>query len=94
MHRSLSLTLSLFISSHRSSHRRSTHRSTVWFCISAPIDSQALRVAFIHVEESGAADGTVLKEFYSKLVKADVHGKDQGHDEECNAFSSQGNSSL
>lgn len=39
--------------------------------------NEALRVAFIHVEESGAADGTVLKEFYSKLVKADVHGKDQ-----------------
>jgi callose synthase len=38
--------------------------------------NEALRVAFIHVEESGAA-GKVVKEFYSKLVKADVHGKDQ-----------------
>ncbi|XP_030938469.1 callose synthase 10 isoform X3 [Quercus lobata] len=39
--------------------------------------NEALRVAFIHVEESGAAEGKVLKEFYSKLVKADIHGKDQ-----------------
>ncbi|XP_011072986.1 callose synthase 10 [Sesamum indicum] len=39
--------------------------------------NEALRVAFIHVEESGAADGKVTKEFYSKLVKADEHGKDQ-----------------
>ncbi|KAL5544007.1 hypothetical protein UlMin_007791 [Ulmus minor] len=39
--------------------------------------NEALRVAFIHVEESGAADGIVAKEFYSKLVKADIHGKDQ-----------------
>ncbi|KAL0415758.1 UNVERIFIED_CONTAM: Callose synthase 10 [Sesamum latifolium] len=31
--------------------------------------NEALRVAFIHVEESGAADGKVMKEFYSKLVK-------------------------
>ncbi|KAF3437237.1 hypothetical protein FNV43_RR19990 [Rhamnella rubrinervis] len=27
--------------------------------------------------ESGATDGNVSKEFYSKLVKADIHGKDQ-----------------
>ncbi|EYU40120.1 hypothetical protein MIMGU_mgv1a000075mg [Erythranthe guttata] len=39
--------------------------------------NEALRVAFIHVEESGAADGNVTKEFYSKLVKADANGKDQ-----------------
>ncbi|XP_048229033.1 callose synthase 10 isoform X2 [Ricinus communis] len=39
--------------------------------------NEALRVAFIHVEESGSADGKVSKEFYSKLVKADIHGKDQ-----------------
>ncbi|KAH6781938.1 glucan synthase-like 8 [Perilla frutescens var. hirtella] len=39
--------------------------------------NEALRVAFIHVEESGKPDGTVVKEFYSKLVKADAHGKDQ-----------------
>ncbi|OAY48210.2 callose synthase 10 [Manihot esculenta] len=39
--------------------------------------NEALRVAFIHVEESGSADGTVSKEFFSKLVKADIHGKDQ-----------------
>ncbi|KAJ8752026.1 hypothetical protein K2173_001052 [Erythroxylum novogranatense] len=38
--------------------------------------NEALRVAFIHVEETGVADG-VSKEFYSKLVKADIHGKDQ-----------------
>lgn len=39
--------------------------------------NEALRVAFIHMEESGKSDGTVTKEFYSKLVKADAHGKDQ-----------------
>ncbi|KAK3005726.1 hypothetical protein RJ639_016711 [Escallonia herrerae] len=39
--------------------------------------NEALRVAFIHVEESSAGDGMVSKEYYSKLVKADVHGKDQ-----------------
>ncbi|XP_042505400.1 callose synthase 10-like isoform X2 [Macadamia integrifolia] len=39
--------------------------------------NEALRVAYIHVEESAGAEGVVLREFYSKLVKADVHGKDQ-----------------
>uniref|UniRef100_A0A6M2EI67 1,3-beta-glucan synthase n=1 Tax=Populus davidiana TaxID=266767 RepID=A0A6M2EI67_9ROSI len=39
--------------------------------------NEALRVAFIHVEESDGADGQVSHEFYSKLVKADIHGKDQ-----------------
>ncbi|KAL5750690.1 hypothetical protein ACOSP7_025293 [Xanthoceras sorbifolium] len=39
--------------------------------------NEALRVAFIHVEESGSTDGKVSKEFYSKLVKADINGKDQ-----------------
>ncbi|XP_057970390.1 callose synthase 10 [Malania oleifera] len=39
--------------------------------------NEALRVAFIHMEESVGADGKVSKEFFSKLVKADVHGKDQ-----------------
>lgn len=37
--------------------------------------NEALRVAFIHVEENGSASGK--REFYSKLVKADMHGKDQ-----------------
>ncbi|XP_068634434.1 callose synthase 10 [Aristolochia californica] len=39
--------------------------------------NEALRVAFIHIEENIKADGKVSKEFYSKLVKADMHGKDQ-----------------
>lgn len=39
--------------------------------------NEALRVAFIHVEESVGAQGQVSREFYSKLVKADIHGKDQ-----------------
>lgn len=39
--------------------------------------NEALRVAFIHTEENVDAEGKVSKEFYSKLVKADVHGKDQ-----------------
>ncbi|XP_031403212.1 callose synthase 10 isoform X2 [Punica granatum] len=39
--------------------------------------NEALRVAFIHVEEGVAAEGKDSKEFYSKLVKADIHGKDQ-----------------
>lgn len=42
-----------------------------------PTRNEALRVAFIHMEESSKSDGTVTKEFYSKLVKADAHGKDQ-----------------
>ncbi|KAJ8465898.1 hypothetical protein OPV22_028450 [Ensete ventricosum] len=39
--------------------------------------NEALRVAFIHEEENALADGTISKEFYSKLVKADASGKDQ-----------------
>lgn len=39
--------------------------------------NEALRVAFIHVEENVTADGKVTKEFFSKLVKADINGKDQ-----------------
>ncbi|XP_054805472.1 callose synthase 10 isoform X2 [Prosopis cineraria] len=39
--------------------------------------NEALRVAFIHAEESGASDGQISREFYSKLVKADINGKDQ-----------------
>ncbi|XP_024025005.1 callose synthase 10 isoform X1 [Morus notabilis] len=39
--------------------------------------NEALRVAFIHEEESGATNEKVSREFYSKLVKADIHGKDQ-----------------
>ncbi|XP_071712426.1 callose synthase 10 [Rutidosis leptorrhynchoides] len=39
--------------------------------------NEALRVAFIHVEESAGADGKLVKSFYSKLVKADMQGKDQ-----------------
>ncbi|KAL2933328.1 Callose synthase 10 [Bienertia sinuspersici] len=39
--------------------------------------NEALRVAFIHLEESVGSDGNASKEYYSKLVKADVHGKDQ-----------------
>ncbi|XP_073272361.1 callose synthase 10-like [Primulina huaijiensis] len=39
--------------------------------------NEALRVAFIHVEESVGEDGKPAKEYYSKLVKADANGKDQ-----------------
>ncbi|XP_047316862.1 callose synthase 10 [Impatiens glandulifera] len=39
--------------------------------------NEALRVAFIHVEESGAPDVKDSKEYFSKLVKADGNGKDQ-----------------
>ncbi|PWA41263.1 glucan synthase-like 8 [Artemisia annua] len=39
--------------------------------------NEALRVAFIHVEESAGSDGKIVKSFYSKLVKADIQGKDQ-----------------
>lgn len=42
--------------------------------------NEALRVAFIHVEDCDGPDGTVTKEYYSKLVKADAHGKDQVKD--------------
>lgn len=37
--------------------------------------NEALRVAFIDEVET-LKDGKVHKEFYSKLVKADVNGKD------------------
>ncbi|KAK6250205.1 hypothetical protein QUC31_007692 [Theobroma cacao] len=37
--------------------------------------NEALRVAFIHAEENVGAEGK--REFYSKLVKADINGKDQ-----------------
>ncbi|XVE54543.1 hypothetical protein DITRI_Ditri03aG0090100 [Diplodiscus trichospermus] len=36
--------------------------------------NEALRVAFIHMEEDAGAEG---RRFYSKLVKADINGKDQ-----------------
>ncbi|CAI9112991.1 OLC1v1013507C1 [Oldenlandia corymbosa var. corymbosa] len=39
--------------------------------------NEALRVAFVHVEESVDTEGKVKKDFYSKLVKSDGHGKDQ-----------------
>ncbi|KAL6641747.1 hypothetical protein ACP70R_019928 [Stipagrostis hirtigluma subsp. patula] len=39
--------------------------------------NEALRVAFIHEEDAVSSDGHAIKEYYSKLVKADVHGKDQ-----------------
>ncbi|CAO2824721.1 unnamed protein product [Amaranthus hypochondriacus] len=39
--------------------------------------NEALRVAFIHLEEKAGADNNVIKEYYSKLVKADVHGRDE-----------------
>ncbi|KAG9156679.1 hypothetical protein Leryth_006646 [Lithospermum erythrorhizon] len=39
--------------------------------------NEALRVAFIHEEEIKTAGGKVSKEYFSKLVKADEHGKDQ-----------------
>ncbi|KAL8142008.1 hypothetical protein V2J09_015040 [Rumex salicifolius] len=39
--------------------------------------NEALRVAFIHMEESAGADGKVKTEYFSKLIKADIHGKDQ-----------------
>lgn len=38
--------------------------------------NEALRVAFIDIVEK-PKDGKICKEFYSKLVKADVHGKDK-----------------
>ncbi|TKY73602.1 Callose synthase 10 [Spatholobus suberectus] len=38
--------------------------------------NEALRVAFIHVDES-TTDANTPKVFYSKLVKADINGKDQ-----------------
>jgi len=40
------------------------------------IRNEGLRVAFIHVDES-TTDSTAPRVFYSKLVKADINGKDQ-----------------
>ena len=39
--------------------------------------NEALRVAFIHVEESDAVEGKIERIYVSKLVKADINGKDQ-----------------
>ncbi|KAK9734060.1 hypothetical protein RND81_04G111900 [Saponaria officinalis] len=39
--------------------------------------NEALRVAYIHLEECATSDGKVQKDYYSKLVKGDLHGKDQ-----------------
>ncbi|VAI68724.1 unnamed protein product [Triticum turgidum subsp. durum] len=39
--------------------------------------NEALRVAFIHEEDGVSSDGQAIKEYRSKLVKADIHGKDQ-----------------
>uniref|UniRef100_A0A453QDB6 1,3-beta-glucan synthase n=1 Tax=Aegilops tauschii subsp. strangulata TaxID=200361 RepID=A0A453QDB6_AEGTS len=39
--------------------------------------NEALRVAFIHEEDGVSSDGQAIKEYHSKLVKADIHGKDQ-----------------
>ncbi|KAJ4775037.1 GLUCAN SYNTHASE-LIKE 8 family protein [Rhynchospora pubera] len=39
--------------------------------------NEGLRVAFIHEETAILPDGTVSKEYYSKLVKANIHGKYQ-----------------
>lgn len=51
-----------------------THLICQFFVISTRYE--ALRVAFIHSEDVGVEG---KKEFYSKLVKADIHGKDQVH---------------
>jgi hypothetical protein len=40
------------------------------------IRNEGLRVAFIHVDES-TTDENTPRVFYSKLVKADINGKDQ-----------------
>jgi callose synthase len=47
----------------------------VTFCYNCR--NEALRVAFIHEEDRGSSEGQPVKEYYSKLVKADVHGRDQ-----------------
>ncbi|VAH99522.1 unnamed protein product [Triticum turgidum subsp. durum] len=39
--------------------------------------NEALRIAFIHEEDGVSSDGQAIKEYHSKLVKADIHGKDQ-----------------
>lgn len=47
----------------------------VWIYVYLCPRNEALRVAFIDEVET-LKDGKVHKEFYSKLVKADVNGKD------------------
>jgi hypothetical protein len=44
--------------------------------LSLCIRNEGLRVAFIHVDES-TTDESTPRVFYSKLVKADINGKDQ-----------------
>lgn len=45
-------------------------------CLFSPIRNEALRVAFIDEVET-MKDGIVQTDFYSKLVKADINGKDK-----------------
>ena len=51
-----------------------SHSKISYFC--SPIRNEALRVAFIDEVET-MKDGIVQTEFYSKLVKADINGKDK-----------------
>jgi hypothetical protein len=46
------------------------------FSIICAFRNEALRVAFIDVVET-LRDGKVNTEYYSKLVKADINGKDK-----------------
>lgn len=50
----------------------SLHTFSIYFVVRY----EALRVAFIDEVET-LKDGRVHKEFYSKLVKADINGKDK-----------------
>jgi len=45
-------------------------------CVNIGLRNEALRVAFIDVVET-LKEGKVNTEYYSKLVKADVNGKDK-----------------
>lgn len=45
-------------------------------CFYSPLRNEALRVAFIDEVET-MKDGIVQTDFYSKLVKADINGKDK-----------------
>ena len=52
------------------------HMSHLIFFVYFIVRNEALRVAFIDEVET-LKDGKVNREFYSKLVKADINGKDK-----------------
>ncbi|KAF3436800.1 hypothetical protein FNV43_RR19553 [Rhamnella rubrinervis] len=75
------LTLSYSVTASAQEHRgKEIEKKITVICEPVTEQSCLLLAGFCFQDwdwESGATDGNVSKEFYSKLVKADIHGKDQ-----------------